>query len=323
MTATRRGWRGALAAPLAAAMVGAGIGAGAHALEPVAGARPAAVAAGRATLAPDAPTAGQVMPSAVLLRTTEGLRPVAVFNEGRHRAQRALGADATSVQVQLPGGPQPRSGRPAGVIQTGGHAAAPPSQPMTAGAAHAQRRAAGHLPAHVPAGQTPAGPSSTTAVTALPMPWWRALLEARWQARLRQVTELSLAYHDAAEHARDERDSGDHAAMPQLRRLMRLAVSARRALADTEEALSRLSARRYGYCENCAAAIPHRLLALTPEARYCPRCAPEPPAARLASDFPASGPHPHARAGGFIDDGRYQHVEGTRPCPVSLGSSRA
>ena len=29
-------------------------------------------------------------------------------------------------------------------------------------------------------------------------PRWRALLEARWQARVREVTELSLAYHVAA-----------------------------------------------------------------------------------------------------------------------------
>ena len=28
-------------------------------------------------------------------------------------------------------------------------------------------------------------------------PRWRALLEARWQARLRELTELSLAYHVA------------------------------------------------------------------------------------------------------------------------------
>ena len=29
-------------------------------------------------------------------------------------------------------------------------------------------------------------------------PAWRALLEAQWRARLQDVTELSLAYHDAA-----------------------------------------------------------------------------------------------------------------------------
>src|SRR5690242_17533957 len=29
-------------------------------------------------------------------------------------------------------------------------------------------------------------------------PVWRALLEAQWRARLQEVTELSLAYHEAA-----------------------------------------------------------------------------------------------------------------------------
>jgi hypothetical protein len=29
-------------------------------------------------------------------------------------------------------------------------------------------------------------------------PYWRARLETRWQARLREITELSLAYHGAA-----------------------------------------------------------------------------------------------------------------------------
>jgi hypothetical protein len=42
------------------------------------------------------------------------------------------------------------------------------------------------------------------------LPRWRALLEARWQARLQQLTELSLAYHDAAAYAGAR--PGDHAA---------------------------------------------------------------------------------------------------------------
>ena len=50
-------------------------------------------------------------------------------------------------------------------------------------------------------------------------------------------------------------------------------MTSRRALADTEEALARLSAGRYGWCESCAGAIPAQRLAATPEARYCARCA--------------------------------------------------
>ena len=54
--------------------------------------------------------------------------------------------------------------------------------------------------------------------------------------------------------------------------LLGRAVAARRKLADVEEALGRLAAGRYGRCEQCESAIPAGLLALIPEARYCPRC---------------------------------------------------
>lgn len=103
-------------------------------------------------------------------------------------------------------------------------------------------------------------------------PVWRALLEAQWRARLQKVTELSLAYHDAA---------ADTAAAPaglpgkrKLRQLLRRAIAARRALADTDEALGRLASGRYGLCEGCGAAIPAWLLTGTPDARFCPRCHP-------------------------------------------------
>jgi RNA polymerase-binding transcription factor DksA len=59
--------------------------------------------------------------------------------------------------------------------------------------------------------------------------------------------------------------------------LLRRTVAARRALADTEEALGRLASGRYGLCEGCTAAIPARLLATAPDARYCARCRPAPP----------------------------------------------
>ena len=125
-------------------------------------------------------------------------------------------------------------------------------------------------------GQVPAGPRSVATPGTLSLPRWRAVLEGRWQARLSKVTELSVAYHDTAELIQAAYHSGDHASQRQLQRLLHQAVTARRALADTEEALSRLSAGRYGRCEQCAAAIPPRRLAFTPEARYCPSCAPEP-----------------------------------------------
>ena len=106
-------------------------------------------------------------------------------------------------------------------------------------------------------------------------PRWRALLEMRWRARLQEVTELALAYHDAA--AADGRGTGGGGdgglQWQRLRRLQRRTVTSRRALADTEDALARLSAGRYGRCESCAGAISAQRLAATPETRYCARCA--------------------------------------------------
>lgn len=97
-------------------------------------------------------------------------------------------------------------------------------------------------------------------------PVWRALLEAQWRARLQEVIELSLAYHEAAAAAPPERQN--------LLRLLRRTVAARRALADTDDALGRLASGRYGRCEGCAAAIAPRLLAAAPDLRYCRRCRP-------------------------------------------------
>jgi DnaK suppressor protein len=107
-------------------------------------------------------------------------------------------------------------------------------------------------------------------------PRWRALLEMRWRARLQEVTELALAYHEAAAAAAGHSTGGSGEGGLQVQRLLRLlrrTVISRRALADTEEALARLSAGRYGRCESCAGAIPAQRLAAMPETRYCARCA--------------------------------------------------
>jgi DnaK suppressor protein len=108
-------------------------------------------------------------------------------------------------------------------------------------------------------------------------PVWRALLEARWRDRVQEVTELSLAYHEAASAAAAAQAGAAPGGGPgerKVRMLLRRTVAARRALADTEEALSRLASGRYGLCEDCAATIPARLLAAAPEVRYCQRCRP-------------------------------------------------
>ena len=119
---------------------------------------------------------------------------------------------------------------------------------------------------------------SLAATTGEPMagtrgPRWRALLEARWQARVREVTELSLAYHVAAAAPGG---TGDGEGQPEIRVLLHRTVAARRKLADVEEALGRLAAGSFGSCEQCGSAIPAGLLATTPETRYCPRCDAEP-----------------------------------------------
>lgn len=112
----------------------------------------------------------------------------------------------------------------------------------------------------------PAGERRARAAQLPGGPRWRALLEARWQDRLQKVTELSLAFHDAgAAHPR--RSPGS------LHRLMQRATAARRDLADTDDALSRLAGGKFGECEQCNDPIPAAHLFRVPEDRYCPRCA--------------------------------------------------
>ena len=116
----------------------------------------------------------------------------------------------------------------------------------------------------------PAGPDDTR-VAAFSGAYWRELLISRWQAEMAQVTELSLAFQQAADAAGAGAGS---VAERGVRRLEWRTVAARRALADTEEALGRLSAGRYGRCEQCAADIPADWLLRGPETRYCPGCSP-------------------------------------------------
>jgi RNA polymerase-binding transcription factor DksA len=118
-----------------------------------------------------------------------------------------------------------------------------------------------------------------------PGPRWRALLEARWQTHVQEVTELSLAYHVAAEAVSD--DIGDGAGQPEIASLLRRVTAARRKLADVEEALGRLAAGTFGVCEQCGSAIPAGLLTATPETRYCPRC--DAPSPELPSPEPEAG----------------------------------
>ena len=54
--------------------------------------------------------------------------------------------------------------------------------------------------------------------------------------------------------------------------LAALTASARRALADTAQALRRMAEGSYGTCERCAAAIALQRLEILPHARFCGPC---------------------------------------------------
>jgi RNA polymerase-binding transcription factor DksA len=108
------------------------------------------------------------------------------------------------------------------------------------------------------------------------LPRWRALLEFHWRTRLERVTELSLAYHDAKEHGEARGHGGDGPAVPdteaRARPLLRQAVAERRALAEIEAALTRVSAGTFGRCERCGSAVSATRLTRIPQARYCAAC---------------------------------------------------
>ncbi len=96
---------------------------------------------------------------------------------------------------------------------------------------------------------------------------WRDLLEARWRDRLHELTELCVRFHEARPPPELTQEQ------PSLRRLMRRAVAARQALAETDAALRRVTSGTYGRCEDCSGEIPGLHLRTMPETRYCPRCA--------------------------------------------------
>jgi RNA polymerase-binding transcription factor DksA len=101
---------------------------------------------------------------------------------------------------------------------------------------------------------------------------WRAQLEDRWRARLERVTELSLAYHDAAQLARQGTAAERSRAARRTRELARAVVAERQALAEIEAALDRITRGHYGRCEQCHEPISAARLASHPQARYCSAC---------------------------------------------------
>jgi DnaK suppressor protein len=114
----------------------------------------------------------------------------------------------------------------------------------------------------------PAAPPVAAHLAPDTMPRWRALLESHWRARLERVTELSLAYHEAEDASAGPPPAGAQSG----RALLRRAVAQRRALAEIEAALARLSNGRFGRCERCGGVVSATRLTRTPQARYCISC---------------------------------------------------
>lgn len=100
----------------------------------------------------------------------------------------------------------------------------------------------------------------------------RALLEARWRDTLERITALSIAYHDAAQLAPSGLTGNRGARSRQARRLARQAVAERQTLVEIEAALERITAGRYGWCEQCGRLIGRARLAELPHVRYCSAC---------------------------------------------------
>jgi RNA polymerase-binding transcription factor DksA len=100
-----------------------------------------------------------------------------------------------------------------------------------------------------------------------------ALLGCRWQEHHAKVAELGRDGRDAVRGAAEA--DGPNARQAALRRASALwhqAVAEWRALGEIEAALSRLAAGRFGWCQQCGAAITFSRLAEVPQARYCPSC---------------------------------------------------
>ena len=103
-------------------------------------------------------------------------------------------------------------------------------------------------------------------------PQRRALLEARWRDTVERITSLSIAYHDAAQLVPSGVPKSHGARSRQARRLARQAVAERQTLAEIEAALERITAGRYGRCEQCGRQIASARLAAEPHVRYCAAC---------------------------------------------------
>lgn len=105
------------------------------------------------------------------------------------------------------------------------------------------------------------------------LPHWRALLGCRWQEHQAKVSALGRECREAR-HAAAQASGLEacEAALQRASAMWHQAVAEWRALDEIEAALSRLAAGRFGWCQQCGAAIAASLLTEIPHLRYCPAC---------------------------------------------------
>lgn len=100
----------------------------------------------------------------------------------------------------------------------------------------------------------------TATVTGAPLELLRGMLEERFAVHTNRLTELTVygrlpGYGGYEPHTLDL-----------------LAASARQGIADTAQALRRMTDGTYGRCEDCDQAIPLGRLRAVPHARHCTGC---------------------------------------------------
>jgi DnaK suppressor protein len=99
------------------------------------------------------------------------------------------------------------------------------------------------------------------------LPALRAVLEEQCRFRREQLAQLGGTARDG------QADDRDSEAVPALREVDDIvAAGARRALADIELALLRMSTGRYGVCRSCDAPILLALLEAIPRTTLCLAC---------------------------------------------------
>ncbi|GIF01142.1 TraR/DksA family transcriptional regulator [Paractinoplanes rishiriensis] len=103
-------------------------------------------------------------------------------------------------------------------------------------------------------------PHHTETAPDQPLELLRTMLEEQFVLQTRRLTELTI-YGRLPGHAGYDPNTLDI-----------LTTSARQAIADTAQALRRMTEGTYGRCEQCQRPIPLGRLREVPHARYCTRC---------------------------------------------------